>query len=208
VIKLPFRTAFLRASVAFAMAVAPAIAVAQQAGCDSSIASAQDTSRLNFISGRSILAGQSFSQKPSSFKDMTCLEKLFSFGNQSMDILFQPPSMSSLLSLIQNFACQAMSQYIGQAGGGFQNLLNQSFGGLAGGINGGSSLGGGGAGQIIPGVNIGSIMTGTLNGLVMQGNNNFNTVGLNPMALFPQQTGANLVPQQTQTIGQLYGGLH
>lgn len=206
--RMPFRTAFLRASFAFAIAVAPAVALAQQAGCDSSIASAQDTARLNFISGRSILAGQSFSQKPTSFKDMTCLEKLFSFGNQSMDILFQPPSMSSLLGLIQNFACQAMSQYIGQAGGGFQNLLNQSFGGLAGGINGGGSLGGGGAGQIIPGVNIGSMMTGTLNGLVMQGNNNFNTVGLNPMALFPQQNGAALVPQSTATIGQLYGGFH
>lgn len=206
--KLPLRTIFLRASLAFAMMASPTIVLAQQAGCDSSIASAQDTSRLNFISGRSILAGQSFSQKPSSFKDMTCLEKLFSFGNQSMDILFQPPSMSSLLGLIQNFACQAMSQYIGQAGGGFQNLLNQSFGGLAGGINGGGSLGGGGSGQIIPGVNIGSIMTGTLNGLVMQGSNNFNTVGLNPMALFQQQTGSNLTPTNTSTIGQLYGGVH
>lgn len=192
----------VRLSFAFAMAVAPTIASAQQAGCDSSIASAQDTSRLNFISGRSALANQSFSQKPSSFKDMTCLEKLFSFGNQSMDILFQPPSMSSLLSLIQNFACQAMSQYIGQAGGSFTSMLGSSFGGLGGGIN----TGGGGAGQIIPGVNIGSLMSGSLQGLVMQGTGNFNTTQLNPMSLFQAQgqVGGPAIPGPGTTIGGLY----
>jgi hypothetical protein len=201
-------TRIVRVAFAVALAVAPTVASAQQAGCDASVASAQDTSRLNFISGRAALANQSFSQKPSSFKQMTCLEKLFSFGNQSMDILFQPPSMSSLLGLIQNFACQAMSQYIGQAGGSFTSMLGQSFGGLGGGINsgaGGGSLGGG-LGQIIPGVNIGSMMSGQLQGVIMQGSGTFNTTSLNPMALFPNQAGSASIPGPGSTMGGLYGG--
>lgn len=189
------------------VATAPTITFAQQAGCDSSVASAQDTSRLNFISGRAALANQSFSQRPSSFKQMTCLEKLFSFGNQSMDILFQPPSMSSLLGLIQNFACQAMSQYIGQAGGSFTSMLGQSFGGLGGGINAGAgSTMGGGLGQIIPGVNIGSMMSGQLQGVITQGSGTWNTTSLNPMALFPSQSGGVSIPGPGTTIGGLYGG--
>lgn len=199
-------TRIARIALVVALATAPTLAVAQDAGCDASVASAQDTSRLNFISGRAALANQSFSQKPSSFKQMTCLEKLFSFGNQSMDILFQPPSMSSLLGLIQNFACQAMSQYIGQAGGSFTSMLGQSFGGLGGGINSGAggSLGGG-IGQIIPGVNIGSMMSGQLQGVIMQGSGTFNTTSLNPMALFPNQAGSASIPGPGTTIGGLYG---
>lgn len=199
-------TRIARIALVFALAAAPTMAVAQDAGCDASVASAQDTSRLNFISGRAALANQSFSQKPSSFKQMTCLEKLFSFGNQSMDILFQPPSMSSLLGLIQNFACQAMSQYMGQSGGSFTSMLGQSFGGLGGGINSGAGGGlGGGIGQIIPGVNIGSMMSGQLQGVIMQGSGTFNTTSLNPMALFPNQAGSASIPGPGTTIGGLYG---
>lgn len=199
---------FTGLALAVVIAIAPTIASAQQAGCDTSVASAQDTSRLNFISGRAALANQSFSQKPSSFKQMTCLEKLFSFGNQSMDILFQPPSMSSLLGLIQNFACQAMSQYIGQAGGSFSSMLGQSFGGLGGGINAGAGGGmmGGGLGQIIPGVNIGSMMSGQLQGVITQGSGTWNTTSLNPMALFQSQPRGVSIPGPGSTIGGLYGG--
>ncbi len=197
----------VRLSLAFALSVAPTLALAQSAGCDASIAGAQDTSRLNFISGRSALANQMFSPRPSSFSNMTCLEKLFSFGNQSMDILFQPPSMSSLLGLIQNFACQAMSQYMGQAGSSFSSMLGSSFGGLGGGINAGAA--GGGLGQIIPGVNIGSLMSGSLQGVVTQGSGTWNTTQLTPMALFQgQQQGAAAGVPSIGSIMQQPGGLH
>jgi hypothetical protein len=192
----------VRTAFALALAAAPTLASAQTAGCDPSVASAQDTSRLNFISGRAALANQSFSQRPSTMSNMTCLQKLFSFGNQSMDILFQPPSMSSLLSLIQNFACQAMSQYMGQSGASFTSMLGQSFGGLGGGVN--SSVAGGGTGQIIPGVNIGSLMSGSLQGVIMQGSGTFNTTQVNPMSLFQTQPGAVSIPGAGTTIGNLY----
>lgn len=192
---------FTAAALALALcAVQPVTGFAQTAGCDPMIAQAQDTARLNTISGRSILAGQTFSQRPTSFAQMTCLEKLFSFGNQSMDILFQPPSMSSLLGMIQNFVCQAATQYISQSMNGFNSQLGRSF-------NIGGLTSGGAVGQIIPGVNIGSYMGGGINGLVMQGSNTFSTVPLQPMSLYPVYAPAPALPtQQGSTIGSLYGG--
>lgn len=190
-------------AIAFVFAFVPVAVNAQTAGCDPSVSSAQSSQQLNYISGRAAMANQMFSQRPSTMSQMTCLQKLFSFGAQSMDILFQPPSMSSLLGLIQNFACQSMSQYFSQAGSGFTSMLGQSFGGLGGGGGTASTTGS----QIIPGVSIGSVASGAINGLVMQGNGNFNTQSINPMSLFqgmiPQASTATS-PGSSTTIGGLY----
>jgi hypothetical protein len=133
-------------SAAF-VALAPVAQAADDAatgGCSPDIQKAQDEARAAYITARTALANQNYSTAPESFSNLSCLDRLM---NSGMDIFFQPPSMSDLLGLVENFVCDKSNEIYQDA----TAPLNQTFqGGLQ------------GTGEIIPGVNLGS-MTGGIN---------------------------------------------
>ena len=135
-----------------------------EGGCDTSVQQAQDQARRSYIQSRAAMADSLFSRRGASYKDMSCMEKLFSLGNQNLDIFFQPPSMQSLLQSVMTMACQAGSQYINQALGSFMGQVGGGGGGLGsvlGGVMGGG--GGGGIGSLLSGGSMSGITGGGLN---------------------------------------------
>jgi hypothetical protein len=126
------------AAVVLSLLAGPALG---DGGCDSSVQQAQDQARRSYIQSRASMADSLFSRRGSSFKDMSCMEKLFSLGNQNLDIFFQPPSMQSLLQSVMTMACQAGSQYINQALGSFTGQLGSSSSGIGSLLSGGSLSG-------------------------------------------------------------------
>lgn len=83
------------AAVALSLLAGSAFA---EGGCDSSVQQAQDQARRSYIQSRASMADSLFSRRGSSYKDMSCMEKLFSLGNQNLDIFFQPPRCSRCCS--------------------------------------------------------------------------------------------------------------
>ena len=133
-----------------------------EGGCDASVRQAQDQARRSYIQSRAAMADSMFSRRSGSFKDMSCMEKLFSLGNQNLDIFFQPPSMQSLLQSVMTMACQAGSQYINQALGSFMGQVGGGGGGI-GNLLGGVAGGGGGIGSLLSGGSMSGITGGGLN---------------------------------------------
>jgi len=140
--------------LAVLLAFQPALAFAD-GDCASQVQQAEEQARTQYINGMSGLANNNFSQRPSSYSQMACLDK-FMQGN--MDTLFRPPQLSSLLSQVLGFACQQAKQAMGgsmgnatnlqgligsMAGGGvnIQGLIGSMAGG---GLNMGAIAGGGG----------------------------------------------------------------
>lgn len=142
-------------AVALSLLSGPALG---EGGCDSSVQQAQDQARRSYIQSRAAMADSLFSRRSASYKDMSCMEKLFSLGNQNLDIFFQPPSMQSLLQSVMTMACQAGSQYINQALGSFMGQVGGG-GGLGGMLGGG----GGGIGSLLSGGSMSGITGGGLN---------------------------------------------
>lgn len=86
-----------------------------------------------------------------SFRQMSCLDRLMS---SSLDILFSPPNLSSILGLLENAICQQASRLFAQVTQPVSQMLNKS-----------SSINLGG---FAPGLGLGSISTG-VNGRVTPG---------------------------------------
>lgn len=104
--------------------------------CAPGVASALDQQRQRFIDAQADLASQNFSKRPGSFASTTCLDKLMTSGG--LDILFKPPSLDNIITMVQNLACEQASQI-------FQSLVG------GGGLNSGSLQ----PGEIISGINLG-----------------------------------------------------
>ena len=85
------------AAVVLSLLAGPALG---EGGCDSSVQQAQDQARRSYIQSRASMADSLFSRRGSSFKDMSCMEKLFSLGNQNLDIFFQPTSLLQTLMIL------------------------------------------------------------------------------------------------------------
>ena len=118
-----------------AYAVVAALLAASSASaqdCSGTVQSAQNAARTAYVTGMSGLAQNNFSTRPGSFATMACLDK-FMQGN--MDIMFKPPTLTSLLGTVMNFACQAAATQLASAAGGSSPNIGSLLGSLAGGLN-------------------------------------------------------------------------
>lgn len=130
------------------IALAASLLVAGSAlaeSCDTSVASALDMQRQQYIASASDLADQNYSRRPGTFASTTCLDTLMKQGG--VDIFFKPPSLDGILNLVKNFACSQAEQI-------FDKLLGGS---------GSSTLK---AGELLSGINLGGIMSSTSAGSV------------------------------------------
>jgi hypothetical protein len=125
------------------MALAAALLVAGSAlaeSCDTSVASALDQQRQQYIAASSDLADQNYSRRPGTFASTTCLDTLMKQGG--VDIFFKPPSLDTILNMVKNFACEQAEQI-------FDKLLGGS---------GSSTLK---AGELLSGINLGGLLSGS-----------------------------------------------
>lgn len=125
------------------IALAASLLVAGSAlaeSCDTSVASALDQQRQQYIAASSDLADQNFSRRPGTFASTTCLDTLMKQGG--VDIFFKPPSLDTILNMVKNFACEQAEQI-------FDKLLGGS---------GSSTLK---AGELLSGINLGGLMSGS-----------------------------------------------
>lgn len=116
------------------------------ADCAAGVQTALSTQQSNFIGATSSLAQQNFSQRPGPFATTTCLSNLMT--QSGLDIFFKPPSLDSILGMVQNLACQ-------QAGSIFSSLIGGSA------VNTSTALA---PGEILSGINIGGNLLSTLTG--------------------------------------------
>ncbi|NTF17546.1 hypothetical protein G6L37_03985 [Agrobacterium rubi] len=131
-------TSFIRGA-AFAVSLLMASS-ALAASCDTSVMSALDQQRQQYIAASSDLADQNYSRRPGTFAATTCLDSLMK--QSGVDIFFKPPSLDSILNLVKNFACEQASQI-------FDKLLGGS---------GSSTLK---AGELLSGINLGGLGGGS-----------------------------------------------
>lgn len=124
------------------------------ADCNSGVQSALDQQQSSFVSAQESMANQGFSRRPGSFATTTCLDTLMQ--TSGMDILFKPPSLDSILSMVKNLACQQASQiFESLTGGALSNVSSLMSGELSSGLNIG--------GQLTSLVGSSSVSTGTVN---------------------------------------------
>lgn len=128
---------FLKSSVIALMLFSSASSVLAEE-CIAGVQSALDRQREQYIAAQTSMANQGFSRRPGSFAETTCLDTLMQNGG--MDILFQPPSLDTILGMVKNLACAQASQIFEKLTGG------------GGGLSGVSSILK--AGEIAPGINL------------------------------------------------------
>ncbi|MTH96701.1 hypothetical protein [Roseibium sp. RKSG952] len=109
--------------------------------CDPQVEQILNQQREAYINGMSDLADQNFSRRSGSFASTTCLDTLMTTGG--LDIFFKPPSLSGILDMVKNLACdqasQIFDQVLGGVGGG---AVGQLPSGIIGGADLTSALGG------------------------------------------------------------------
>lgn len=104
-----------------------------------------------------------------SFRQMSCLERLMS---SSLDVLFSPPNLSSILGMLENAICQQASRLFAQVTQPVNAMLNRSssvnlggfapglgLGSISTGVSGGIRSGGGSGGTFVN-TNLGQVMSG------------------------------------------------
>lgn len=123
------------------------------AECNSGVQSALDQQQSSFVSAQQSLASQGFSKRPGSFAQTTCLDTLMQ--TSGMDILFKPPSLDTILSMVKNLACQQASQIFDSLTGG---ALSKASSLMSGDLSSGLNIGG----QMTNFVGSSSISTGTV----------------------------------------------
>lgn len=104
-----------------------------------------------------------------SFRQMSCLERLM---NSSLDILFSPPNLSSILGMLENAICQQANRLFSKVTQPVNAMLNRSasvnlggfmpglgLGSISTGVSGGIRSGGGQGGSFVN-TNLGQVMSG------------------------------------------------
>jgi hypothetical protein len=143
------RNKLLAACAASFLFAAPA-AFAQTSGdatCPSAVLSAMDSARAQAIANQQTLAANNYQPMTQSFGSLSCLDNIL---NSGVDIFFQVPSLSQILSMLQNAICQAAQSAFNQAIQPITSKMGQASSMMSG--NTGSALNG-----LVPGVNLGSI---------------------------------------------------
>jgi hypothetical protein len=74
-------------------------------GCDHNIAVTMNTLRNQYVNGMVASSDMMMGRRPSSFADLSCLERLLSPG---WDGFFQLPTLSDLLQSLVNWACSTL----------------------------------------------------------------------------------------------------
>ncbi len=119
--------------------LAAATPVLAAADCNSGVQSALDQQQSSFVSAQESLANQGYSRRPGSFASTTCLDTLMQ--TSGMDLLFKPPSLDTILSMVKNLACQQASQIFDSlTGGALSNVSSLMSGELSSGLNVGGQL--------------------------------------------------------------------
>ena len=139
--------------------VGPALA---DGDCSPVVQQQQQTLQQQTINSNLNLASNFYTPMPSTFSNMSCLDKLLSGG---LDIIFQPPNLSAIISAIENAVCAKAQDLVNQAKAPIVAAISSATSSVSGS---GSALG-----DIIPGVNIGSL-TGGLS-ITQTGSNSITT---------------------------------
>lgn len=139
------------AATAFALSAfsGEASALQMESGCAIEVATMEEESRREYITGMGVLADVNSSRRPQSFAELSCLERLM---NSVMDVFFEPPGLPDLLGALENFICDKANEVFNEVSGHMAHSFDESLP----------------IGEIVPGVNLGS-MRGSMRVRVRQG---------------------------------------
>jgi hypothetical protein len=117
--------------------------------CNTAVQQHQDSLAQQLIAGQTNIANAAFTPMPQNFSKMSCVSNLLNLLNG--DMIFSPPSLSSILGALENEACSIMQGYVNQGESMLSSAVSQSLGstgGLAPVLPG-----------YLPGVSMGSILS-------------------------------------------------